>query len=114
MTESTVNISAESLEAAFVKTREHLYGLRGPHGHWEGELSSSALSTATAVVAIQSYLNVVAAAGHSQRDPEKLRQLIAAGLEWLIEHQNEDGGWGYTTVSFSNISTSALVWAALS
>jgi len=114
MTETTVNISAESLEAAFLKTREHLYGLRGPLGHWEGELSSSALSTATAVVAIQSYLNVVVAAGRSHRDPEKLRQVIAAGREWLIEHQNEDGGWGDTTVSFSNISTTALVWAALS
>jgi squalene-hopene/tetraprenyl-beta-curcumene cyclase len=38
--------------------------------------------------------------------------LIAEGLEWLAAHQNSDGGWGDTVLSFSNISTSALCWAA--
>jgi NAD-dependent dihydropyrimidine dehydrogenase PreA subunit len=33
---------------------------------------------------------------------------IAAGIKWLAEHQNPDGGWGDTTKSLSNISTTML------
>ncbi len=46
---------------------------------------------------------------HSRPFPE----LIRAGLSWLFEHQNDDGGWGDTVDSPSNISTTALCWAAL-
>src|SRR5579883_137428 len=38
--------------------------------------------------------------------------LIAGGIEWLAAHQNADGGWGDTVVSFSNISTTMLCRAA--
>ena len=69
-------------------------------GHWTGELSSSALSTATAVVALAK----VDAARHAV--------LICGGLRWLAENVNADGGWGDTTRSRSNISTTALCWAA--
>ena len=41
---------------------------------------------------------------------EALRE---GGLRWLVENQNADGGWGDTTKSKSNISTTALCWAAL-
>jgi squalene-hopene/tetraprenyl-beta-curcumene cyclase len=47
-------------------------------------------------------------------DREKHRDLIAGGLRWLADHQNADGGWGDTVRSRSNISTTALCWAALS
>lgn len=73
----------------------------GAGGHWTGELSSSALSTATTVVALAS----VDRAAHGE--------LIAGGVRWLAEHQNSDGGWGDTTRSKSNVSTTALCWAAL-
>ena len=69
-------------------------------GHWTGELSSSALSTATAVVAMAK----VDAVRHSA--------LVRGGLCWLAENVNPDGGWGDTTRSKSNISTTALCWAA--
>jgi squalene-hopene/tetraprenyl-beta-curcumene cyclase len=39
--------------------------------------------------------------------------VVQHGIGWLIDHQNEDGGWGDTDRSFSNISTTALCWAAL-
>ena len=39
--------------------------------------------------------------------------LIQRGAEWLAAHPNRDGGWGDTPASRSNISTTALVWAAL-
>ena len=37
---------------------------------------------------------------------------ISLGLKWLAAHQNSDGGWGDTTKSFSNVSTTMLVRAA--
>jgi squalene-hopene/tetraprenyl-beta-curcumene cyclase len=84
-----------------------LLASRTSEGHWEGELSSSALSTATAIFALKlAMMNGIvpqAVAG----------PLIDSGARWLIDHQNIDGGWGDTIRSFSNISTTALCWAAL-
>jgi squalene-hopene/tetraprenyl-beta-curcumene cyclase len=37
---------------------------------------------------------------------------IAGGLRWLAAHQNDDGGWGDTDKSHSNIATTMLVFAA--
>ena len=73
--------------------------------HWEGELSSSALSTATATIALT--------LAHRREACPKLDALAARGAAWLVEAQNEDDGWGDTSKSFSNISTTALCWAAL-
>jgi squalene-hopene/tetraprenyl-beta-curcumene cyclase len=70
-------------------------------GHWEGELSTSALSTATSIVA----LGTVDAAAHQVS--------IERACAWLVAYQNADGGWGDTTKSFSNISTTLLCWSAL-
>ncbi|MBI4622929.1 MAG: squalene--hopene cyclase [Verrucomicrobia bacterium] len=80
---------------------------RNPGGWWTGELSSSALSTATAVTA----LTLVARGDPSAAS--RLREVIQRGYRWLLANQNADGGWGDTTRSASNISTTALVWAAL-
>jgi squalene-hopene/tetraprenyl-beta-curcumene cyclase len=80
---------------------------RNSAGHWTGELSASALSTATAVTAL-----TLVARAESEAAP-RLSDPIARGFRWLIEHQNADGGWGDTTRSISNISTTTLVWAAL-
>ena len=74
---------------------------RVPQGHWRGQLSSSALSTATAVFAL------------STVDKAKYESLISKGLNWLIDNQNRDGGWGDTIMSISNISTTMLCWSAL-
>lgn len=94
-------VDPDRLRAAYVTARDALLAERVPAGHWVGELSTSALSTATAVMA----LHLVDAAKH--------RELIAGGVRWLADHQNPDGGWGDTTKSFSNISTTMLCRAAL-
>lgn len=99
---STMATSDPSLAEAIQNTRAHLLSLRNVHGHWEGHLSNSALSTATAIVA----LHLVDAPLHSAR--------IAQGVRWLVLHQNKDGGWGDTTLSKSNLSTTLLCWSALS
>ena len=78
--------------------RRHLLAAQGPHGHWVGQLSASALSTATAVFALS----------RANRPA-----LVPAGVRWLVANQNPDGGWGDTVRSVSNISTTALCWAAL-
>ncbi|MCU0705907.1 MAG: squalene--hopene cyclase, partial [Fimbriiglobus sp.] len=70
-------------------------------GFWVGELSSSALSTATAAFTL------------SRQGGGKYSSLIRGGLKWLADHQNADGGWGDTVKSFSNLSTTCLGWAAL-
>lgn len=91
----------DALDRAIGNTQAHLDALRTADGHWEGRLSSSALSTATALVA----LTLVDREAHAVH--------IAAGARWLCAHQNADGGWGDTTLSKSNLSTTLLCWSAL-
>lgn len=101
---ATMNIpSAETsqrLELAYRQALAALLAERTAEGHWLGELSTSALSTATAVMALH------LAAGDRQAE------LIDGGLSWLAAHQNPDGGWGDTVRSLSNISTTMLCRAA--
>lgn len=96
---ASMGIDPKRVERAYHSAREKLLSARLPGGWWEGELSSSALSTAVAVAAL------IAA----KVDAPKL---VENGLSWLKEHQNSDGGWGDTTISFSNISTTLLVKSA--
>ena len=91
----------ERLRSAYITARDALLAERVPAGHWVGELSTSALSTATAVMALH------------LANPFEHRERIDAGVKWLAEHQNDDGGWGDTVKSFSNISTTMLCRAAL-
>ncbi|MBN1818218.1 MAG: hypothetical protein JW828_12735 [Sedimentisphaerales bacterium] len=89
----------------FLDTRanliDQLLTFRNEQGYWEGRLSSSALSTATAVFAL------------AMVDAETHEAFIRRGLDWLRDHQNPDGGWGDTTISRSNLSTTLLCWSAL-
>jgi squalene-hopene/tetraprenyl-beta-curcumene cyclase len=98
-----VNITGK-IETASAAVRAALLAERNAAGHWEGELSTSALSTATAVCAL-------ATVAHQSGD-ERFETHIQKGLRWLADHANADGGWGDTTRSFSNISTTTLGWAA--
>lgn len=99
------------LDELLNNTRQTLLGLRGAHGHWEGQLSSSALSTATAVMALEDFLRCNAD-DISSKEYGEIQRYIDRGLRWLAETQLDDGGWGDTVLSIANISTTALVWAA--
>jgi squalene-hopene/tetraprenyl-beta-curcumene cyclase len=81
---------------------------RSAPDHWDGHLANSALSTATAVLALHT------AAEHGYRADDRLASVVTAGSAWLLQYQNADGGWGDTVRSRSNISTTAIVWATLS
>ncbi|MCH2201915.1 MAG: squalene--hopene cyclase [Fuerstiella sp.] len=95
--ESATHMSV--VEAADVVT-DLLVSARNPRGWWTGELSTSALSTATAVMALELA---------RRADIKQCDELIRKGIQWLANHQNPDGGWGDTSLSHSNISTSMLV-----
>ena len=69
------------VEETLRNARQTLLDARTAAGHWEGKLSSSALSTATAVFALS--------LDETRAD---LRPLVQRGLHWLMTHQNADGG----------------------
>ena len=84
-----------------------LLSKRNEHGWWTGRLSTSALSTATAVMA----LHKAVAATKNETQKQRWQKLVDGGLKWLADHQNSDGGWGDTVLSISNISTTMLAHA---
>ena len=90
-------MSRSPVEATLDNLRARLLAAR-VGDHWEGRLSSSALASATASIALSL----------GGRD-----ELAKRGVAWLMDAQNDDGGWGDTALSLSNISTTALGWAAL-
>ena len=98
-------VEPDRLDRAYQTARAALLAERTPEGHWVGELSTSALSTAVAVCALALVQKNTSAYG-------SFDLLIGGGLRWLAEHQNADGGWGDTVKSFSNISTTMLCRAA--
>lgn len=92
-------------------SKRFLFQEQNQEGYWEGELSSSALSTATALCALEAYIQTNPGIDTSRR--LRLADLIQRGRMWLIQNQNSDGGWGDTVKSHSNISTTLLAWGAL-
>lgn len=114
-------LDRQRLEKATKRAVSALLAERNEAGHWEGKLSDSALSTATAVTALavwereidRNALNLGEGRNLFDESHTAARQnAIQCGLQWLADNQNEDGGWGDTAWSFSNISTTALGWAA--
>ena len=99
-------IDATRFEVCHERVVADLLASRNASHHWEGYLSSSALSTATAVTA----LTLIDDDQKNKSADTKAFQ--EKGIQWLTDHVNDDGGWGDTTLSLSNISTTALVWAA--
>jgi len=93
------------LDSALASARRHLLGLRTADGHWTGELSSSALSTATATFSLATVARETGDAA--------LLPLIRGGRDWLVCHQNADGGWGDTVANRSNSSATLLAWCAI-
>ena len=94
-------LDSDAFHAARRAAVATLLGRRTEAGHWLGHLSSSALSTATAINA----LRLVDASAHAAR--------IEAGVQWLVATQLADGSWGDTVASKGNLSTTLLCWAAI-
>jgi len=71
----------KEVQGAVERATDYLYRRQRDNGSWADRLSSSAIPTPLAVLAL-------ARAGR-----DTYREEIAAGLAWLREHQREDGGW---------------------
>ena len=91
----------ESEEKRYLALCSQLKDEMNPQGFWTGRLSTSALATAVAVVALKINNN----------NDDKSR--ILQGYEWLLANINTDGGYGDTADSVSNVSTTLLVYAAI-
>ncbi len=100
----STKIDPARLQAALTRATADLLAARTADGPWTGELSSSALSTATAVTAL--------AVAQRELPTANYASSLTSGLNWLAQNQNTDGGWGDTIKSLSNLSTSTLCWAA--
>ena len=106
------DLDREQIIQTLASATRKLLDSRVREGHWEGELSSSALSTATAVLALALILREEE--GRVDRGLlATCRTLVAKGTDWLVGTRNPDGGFGDTVGSPSNLSTTVLVWAAL-
>jgi squalene-hopene/tetraprenyl-beta-curcumene cyclase len=93
---------SEKLEKQLSELTSQLIGEQNSDGFWTGRLASSALSTAVALVVLK-------------LDKENTNdKRIVSGLQWLHDNVNEDGGFGDTPESASNVSSSLLCYAALS
>jgi len=92
----------QNLENQYATLVEQLKSERNGAGFWSGQLSSSALGTAVAIVALKINGEV------------SDKSLVINGFSWLIGHINADGGYGDTPHSKSNVSTTLLSYAAIS
>jgi squalene-hopene/tetraprenyl-beta-curcumene cyclase len=120
----TLQVDRQRLAGAYRTVRSQLLAERTPAGHWVGKLSSSPLATATAISALvlaeQSSTSGGLPAYTPGEEPSHfdeiyrndLSELILQSSRWLASQQNDDGGWGDTDRSPSNLATTLLVQAA--
>ncbi|WP_231616083.1 prenyltransferase/squalene oxidase repeat-containing protein [Novipirellula artificiosorum] len=108
-----MNLHTEATQTRIRQTlqqlRTELLAERTSDGHWTGQLSASALSTATAVSALSA---VLLNNTDVRRDCSRIREVVTTGVAYLAAQQNADGGFGDTDRSYSNIATSYLARAA--
>jgi len=91
-----------AIKSAKMATVAAILAERNSNGLWDGHLSSSALATAVAAIAL-----------HGVAEQQPCRDAVKQALTWLAENINADGGWGDTIDSPSNLSTTLLCWSAL-
>ena len=110
----------DRIEQAILRLRSDLVSLKGSSNHWTGTLSTSALSTATAVSALSISRDqfqkkpwpIENGLNSGRYSPDRWDRLIEDGSGWLSRTQNADGGFGDTDRSLSNVATTLLVLAA--
>lgn len=78
--------NASPFELAWRATQQHLLIQRSPEGCWPGYLSSSALSTATAIMALDESIKAGVGTGAQQ---SHRRAECEAGWAWLIASQTQ-------------------------
>jgi squalene-hopene/tetraprenyl-beta-curcumene cyclase len=87
---------AASLDAA----RKYLFSLQDPAGYWCGELEADTTLESDYIL-----LHALLGTG----DPNKIQK----AANWVLEHQNEDGGWGIYYGAPSSVSASVKAYFGL-
>lgn len=103
---------ADAASQTLERLRRELIDDRGNASHWTGTLSASALSTATAVSAMAALLISPGNDAKPDEARERLEPSLRCGIGYLRTQQRDDGGFGDTDRSHSNIATSYLALAA--
>ena len=91
----------EDVDIMIAELTAQLKAKRKKDGIWRGHLSSSPISTSVAVFALQ------------RIDADRYKSYIDAGVEWLLSAMNDDGSWGDTLESPSNLTATLLTYTSL-
>lgn len=94
-------MNEEQLKRMQEDALQRLMKSRSEDGMWRGSLSSSAISTAVSVFALQ------------RIDAEKYAPQIHAGVQWLRQTMKADGSWGDSVESPSNMTATLLTYVSL-
>lgn len=94
-------MNVEKIDAIISDLTERLKAQRKKGQMWRGELSSSAISTSVAAFALHKI------------DAERYRQRIDQAVEWLLSTMAEDGSWGDSPESPSNMTATLLSYTSL-
>ena len=94
-------MNKDQLKAMQADAMERLMKCRSADGMWRGALSSSAISTAVSVFALQ------------RIDADRYASQISAGVRWLHAAMRADGSWGDSVESPSNMTATLLTYVSL-
>ncbi|TCL57630.1 squalene/oxidosqualene cyclase-like protein [Kineothrix alysoides] len=95
-------ITDEQLEDSIVRAGDYLLSLQTDRGLWQADIRINPRETAYFMITAK-YLQI-----------EDLEEAIGTSATWLLDHINEDGGWGFFDEGgTSEVSISAIVRLAL-
>ncbi len=94
-------ISEQLLKEMQEDAIDRLLRSQSADGMWRGALSSSAISTAVSVFALQ------------RINPDKYSVHIHAGVQWLLRTMKSDGSWGDSVESPANMTATLLTYVSL-
>ncbi|CAL9423572.1 Squalene--hopene cyclase [Streptomyces sp. enrichment culture] len=89
------------VEKSVARAAQALFAIQRPEGSWPNRRPTAVLGTAGAVVALH------------LADPERSRDLVERGAQWLVAAQNADGGWGGVPGAASQLVPTVVTASAL-
>lgn len=95
------SVLADRVSTAITSGAEGLFALQRPDGSWLNRRPTAVLGTAGAILALHF------------ADPDGSAALITGGVGWLLDTQNEDGGWGGVSGALSETVPTAIAMGTL-
>src|SRR5438309_9231270 len=95
-----VGNAAERVSAAISAARQHLFSTQHEEGYWCGELEADTTLESDYIM-----LHTLLGTGDSERFQKAAR--------YILQHQNEDGGWPIYAGGPSNVSASVKAYFGL-